>query len=353
MNKELDKKEIVNIAFEIAIKLLVVSSVLFVSFMVVKPFIILVIWAIIIAVTLFPVVEKIEKKYKIKRSIVIFVITFGTILALIIPTYMLSGSLFDSSKTIATQVKNDTYEMPVIPKKIQSIPLVGKKLYKFLDDSSHNLKSTIKIYSNEIKGIAAKATSAIGSLLGTVFQFIISLLIAAFFLNKAEGCVSVYYAISNRIVGDHGEEWANLSAQTVRSIVQGVIGIAIIQATLALIGLLVMDVPLAGFWALLVMFLAIIQLPSIILLGPIVAYVLSYADTTPGLIFAAYMIFVSLSDNVLKPLLLGRGVDVPMLVVLLGAIGGMILFGVIGLFVGSVVLALAYKVFMVWLEEEA
>ena len=119
------------------------------------------------------------------------------------------------------------------------------------------------------------------------------------------------------------------------------------------IGLFVMGVPYAGLWTLLVLLLAIIQLPSLIILGPIIIYVFSVAATVPAVLFMIWSLLVGLSDNILKPLLLGRGLDIPMLVILLGAIGGMILSGIIGLFVGAVVLALGYRLFIAWLAQGA
>ena len=131
-----------------------------------------------------------------------------------------------------------------------------------------------------------------------------------------------------------------------RSVAQGVLCVAFIQAILAGIGLLVMDVPGAGLWALLVLIVAVIQLP------PIMIYVFSVADTLPAVIFTIWGILVSGSDAFLKPLLLGRGLDIPMLVILIGAFGGMMLYGIIGLFIGAVVLAIGYKLFVAWLSRE-
>jgi len=125
--------------------------------------------------------------------------------------------------------------------------------------------------------------------------------------------------------------------------------LALIQSILASIGLIVMDVPYAGLWALLVLLLAIIQLPTILILGPIIVYVFSVAETVPAVLFMIWSILVGVSDTVLKPLFLGRGMDIPMLVILPGAIGGMNLSGIIGLFVGAVVLAVGYKLFLAWL----
>jgi predicted PurR-regulated permease PerM len=130
-----------------------------------------------------------------------------------------------------------------------------------------------------------------------------------------------------------------------------VIGIAFIQSILALIGMAIIGVPLASLWSLLVLILAIVQLPAMIVLGPVMVYAFAAKSTTAAIFFLVYGLLVSSSDAVLKPLLLGRGVDVPMLVILLGAIGGMISYGIIGLFVGAVVLAVAYQLFVAWVIE--
>jgi predicted PurR-regulated permease PerM len=139
---------------------------------------------------------------------------------------------------------------------------------------------------------------------------------------------------------------------TIRSVAQGVIGIAIIQAMLAAPGLIIMDVPAAGVWVFAILVLTIVQLPALIVLGPIIFYVFSVADSTSAVIFAIYMLLVGSSDALLKPLLLGRGVDVPMLVILLGAIGGMVFSGIIGLFTGAVGLALGYTLITVWANDD-
>ena len=153
-------------------------------------------------------------------------------------------------------------------------------------------------------------------------------------------------------MGAKGDEWANLSTLTVRSVVNGVLGVAIIQAILALIGMGLMGVPLAMVWAVAIMFLTIIQIPALLIIGPVIAYVFSQGSGTAEIVFAIYMIIVGASDGVLKPLLMGRGVDVPMLVILIGAIGGMMLAGIVGLFVGSVVLVLGWELLQFSLENE-
>ncbi|MDQ7047252.1 MAG: AI-2E family transporter [Sulfurovum sp.] len=202
-----------------------------------------------------------------------------------------------------------------------------------------------------LKKMAGSIFSALGSGLGTIFMFIGSFIIAAAFLIGKEGAVKFYETILRRIVGDKGTEWAVLSTLTVRSVVTGVIGVAVIQAVFALIGLGLMGVPLAAVWAILIMFLTIIQVPALIVIGPIIAYVFSQGSGTAEIVFTIYMLIVGASDGILKPILMGRGVDIPMLVILIGAIGGMMLMGMIGLFIGAVIFALSYKLFGLWMAE--
>ena len=131
----------------------------------------------------------------------------------------------------------------------------------------------------------------------------------------------------------------------------GIIGVALIQSLLAGLGFFVAGIPLAALWTFLVLFLGIIQLPPTLVTIPLIIYMFSTADTLAASLFLIYIVPVSLSDNVLKPLLLGRGVEAPMLVIFVGAIGGFILDGFIGLFVGAVILVLAYEVFVNWLRD--
>jgi len=183
-------------------------------------------------------------------------------------------------------------------------------------------------------------------------KFIVSIIIAGMLLVYANSGTGAVERVSERLMGEQlGKKFAGMAGATIRSVAQGVLGVAIIQAVLAGIGLLVMGVPYAGIWTLLVLLLAIIQLPTLIILGPIIVYVFTITTTVPAVIFMIWSLLVGASDSFLKPLLLGRGLDIPMLVILLGAIGGMILSGIIGLFVGAVVLAVGYKLFMVWMNE--
>ena len=158
--------------------------------------------------------------------------------------------------------------------------------------------------------------------------------------------------IASGIAGKRGDEFAKLSVATIRGVMNGVVGVAVIQSILATLGMVVIGVPAAGVWGVIVLIVAIVQLPPIIVLGPVAAYVFATQDTTPAIIFLIWSLLVSFSDGILKPVLMARGLDTPMLVILLGAIGGMMLSGIIGLFVGAIVLSITYALFMAWVDEK-
>jgi predicted PurR-regulated permease PerM len=344
------RDEKVRLAIEIAIKLGLIFLVILISFLIVKPFIPLLVWAVIIAVALSPVVDKIVKRVK-KRKSVIVAITTMIIVSVAAPTYILSDKLIASTTHAIEIIKDGNVTIPQPTQKVKEWPLIGDKAYEVWDSASKNLQNTVEPFKDDIKSMALSIASAIGSGFSTILMFVISMIIASIFLINSKSSVEFYQKFLRRLLGDSkGVEWANLSALTVRSVAVGVLGVAVIQSAFALLGLVVMDIPFAPIFAFAIMFLTIIQLPALIIIAPIIAYVFSYADGTSASIFAIYMLIVGASDGVLKPLLMGRGVDIPMLVILIGAIGGMMLMGMVGLFVGAVIFALSYKLFGLWID---
>ncbi|BAF72293.1 AI-2E family transporter [Sulfurovum sp. NBC37-1] len=345
-----EREEKVNLAIEIAVKVGIIALVVYLSYLIAKPFMAVTVWGIIIAVGIAPLVNMLEKRFGHRKKIII-AITVMVIAGLILPTYALSGKTIETSEKIIHSMKDGEITIPPPTEKVKEWPVIGEKTYTLWNNASHDLKKTLKPFSKEIKNGITALLSSLGGLIGTVFMFVVSMLIAAAFLIGSEGAVKFYKDLSRRLMGDKGNDWAKLSTLTVRSVVNGVLGVAIIQAIFALIGLTLMGVPLAIVWAVIIMFLTIIQLPALIIILPIILYVFSQGSGTAEVVFTIYMLIVGASDGVLKPMLMGRGVDVPMLVILIGAIGGMMLMGMIGLFVGAVIFALAYTLFGFWIAE--
>ena len=343
------KEQIIALAIEIALKVGLLFLLFYIAFLIAKPFLGIILWGIILAVAFSPAIDRLEKLLGGRKKVIVAMALLAS-LALIIPTWLLSDQITESSSSILNVIHEHKNIIPEPPQKVKEWPFIGQQSYELWESAYNNFEETLKHFAPQIKVVLQKLVGIIKGVLGVVVMTVASLVVAAALLIAKESAENFYYRVMERLLGSKGKEWADLSVLTVRSVANGVVGVAVIQAVLALVGMLFMHVPLAPLWAVLVMFLTIIQLPAFIVIGPIIAYVFSVADGTGATVFAIYMLIVGASDGVLKPILMGRGVDIPVLVILIGAIGGMILMGMIGLFLGAVIFALAYKLFMLWLE---
>jgi predicted PurR-regulated permease PerM len=246
-------------------------------------------------------------------------------------------------------VQERTFDVAPPNEQVQQWPVVGERIYTAWTDAASNFEQFLEDYAPQLEKLVSFAAGKVAGIGLTVLAFLFSTLIAAFMLAHDAAVVRATYRLSHRLMGEHGDAFVDLSVATIRSVTVGVLGIAFIQALGTGLGMWLVGVPGTGLWALLVLILVIAQLPALLVMLPVIVWVFSQESTTVAVVFAVWSIAVSMSDAVLKPMLLGRGVDAPMLVILLGAIGGMLLYGILGLFVGAVVLALGYRMFMIWL----
>lgn len=337
-------------AIEIAIRLGLVFLILAWCLQILSPFISIVAWGAIIAVAIYtPFLKLVEKLGGREKLAVTLVIVIGTAIILV-PIISLSSSMVDGATRLGTQISQGSIHVPAPPDYVKEWPIVGEKTYQFWLQSSQDLSATLEQYPHQLTVAGKKMLGAAAGVGAGLLQFVISFLIAAVFLVNAEGAGTSLRRLANRLTAEQGEELLDMSISTIRSVAVGVIGIAFIQALLGGLGMMFVGVPAAGLLAIVILVLAIAQLPPLLVLGPVAFYVFSAESTTVASIFLIWSIIVSFADAVLKPLFLGRGVDVPMLVILLGAIGGMITSGIVGLFLGAVILALGYKLLGAWIE---
>jgi len=189
-------------------------------------------------------------------------------------------------------------------------------------------------------------------LMSSVLLSIVALILAGVFMSSAEEGYKTGVKFMNKLMVGKGKDLMEMCTNTIRSVVKGILLVAVIQGVLAYFGFAMIGLSsMAGILAIVVIFAAIIQIPLIVVVIPIIIYVFSFADTTPAVIFAIYMIIVALLDNVLKPMLLAKGLQTPMIVILMGAIGGMIFQGILGLFIGPVVLAIVHNLYTAWVND--
>ncbi|WP_136809009.1 AI-2E family transporter [Desulfosediminicola flagellatus] len=334
-----------------AIRIALLGIMAVASLRIIQPFIMPAVWGIIIAVAVHPFVEMLAKRLGGRKKISAIIFALVAIAALVVPTFMLLSSSVNAVQELSEQLENDVLRVPPPPPGVADWPVIGTPVNATWNLASTNLDAVITKYSPQLREASTTLLAKAGGSAKGLFMFIISIMIATALLITGEGGVRAINKIITRFAGEKGPELVTLATATIRGVMQGVIGVAVIQSVLSVIGMLLVGVPAAGLWAVLVLILAIIQLPPILILGPVAAWVFTFADQVPAILFLIWALVVSGCDGFLKPVLMGRGVDAPMLVILLGALGGMMLSGIIGLFVGAVILAISFTLFMAWVDE--
>ncbi|BCG66076.1 MAG: hypothetical protein methR_P3952 [Methyloprofundus sp.] len=353
INKPINDSIDTNKVFEVTIRMAIILLIVTLCFKIIQPFMLPVIWGIIIAVALFPLFNKFNALLgeRIKLAATLYVLFALSLL--IVPSIMLSGSLLETSSHLISGLNKGSLSIPPPNASVNNWPLIGEKIYAIWQQAANNLAETLQQYIPEMKAVAETFLTAIAGISGGILQFIFSIILSGVFLANTAGIYAATLKITARLTdNEQGLQFTNLTTATIRSVAQGVLGVAFLQAILGGAGMYIMDVPGWGLWTICILILAVAQLPPLLVLLPVIFYVFSVADTTPAIIFTIWSIFVSVSDGLLKPLLLGRGMATPTLIILLGAIGGMMLFGILGLFIGAIFLALGYELFMAWLNKD-
>jgi len=336
---------------EISLHLAVVALVIVYCFQVVRPFIQLFVWGAILAIALRPIFRRLQGVLGGRTGLAAACLVVGFLLLLTVPSILITASLVESATDLAGQLESGTSPVPPPPSSLAGWPIVGEKLYSLWSTASQDLDAALEQAGPLVKSAVGLVLSAGASAGMAVGVFALSIVIAGVLLAYEEPVARVVHKITGRIFDARGEQLVGLSLGAVESVTRGILGVALIQAVLSGIALVWVGVPGAGLWILLVLLLAVVQIPTILLLGPIVAYVFATSSTLVAVPFAIWTLAVAFSDNVLKPLLLGRGAEVPMLVIFVGAIGGFILEGIIGLFTGAVALSVLFTLFNAWLDD--
>jgi predicted PurR-regulated permease PerM len=316
-----------------------------------SPFLALMVWALILAVTLYPAHQKLARKMGNKQGLAATVLVLIGLVLIGVPTGLLMFEVGDSVHSFIASVRDHTLQIPAPSAGVADWPVVGKKIFGLWSQAHTDLPALVQGLQPRIGDLAKSALAIVASTGVAMLLFLAAFIIAGIIMAFGESGANATRAIFDRIVGTgHGEEFAKLSTATVRAVALGVLGVAFIQAIVVGLFLIIAGVPFAGVLALVVLVLGIAQVPALLVTLPVIVYIwVSGEYSTGAAVTHSILLFVAgMLDNVLKPLLLGRGVDAPMVVILLGALGGLATKGLIGMFVGATLLALGYQIFMWW-----
>jgi predicted PurR-regulated permease PerM len=337
-------------ALEAATRISLVALLIVWCFQIIRPFALPIVWGVIIAVGVFPIYGWVHHRVTTRGWLAATLITLALLLILFFPVVFLVTVLVDNLRAVSDQLRDGTLIVPPPPHGIKDWPLIGTPLQKGWSMAAENLEAAVQQITPQLREFVAPLLGAAATVGLNIVELIVGVVLAGVFLAYSEESYRISRAVGRRLAGQQGVELVDLAEATMRSVARGVLGVALIQSTAVGIGLVAAGVPLAGLWTMIALVLCVVQVGAGFIMGPAVIYVFSTSDTLPAILFLIWSIFTVLLDNFLKPMLLGRGLDVPMIVIFIGAIGGLLVSGIIGLFVGAVVLALGYKVFHAWLR---
>ncbi len=338
----------------ITLSVLFIGALLAATFWILQPFLLAMIWATTIVIATWPVMLRFQGWLSGKRSLAVAIMTLGLMLVFIVPFSLAVGTIVGNSDQIVNWAKGlAAYTLPTPPDWVGKLPLVGTRLSETWQDFAaagpEGLRARLAPHTGAIlKWFAGQAGS-----LGMMFvQFLLTVIIAAVLYAGGETAAGAARRFAFRLAGQRGEEVAILAAKTIRGVALGVVLTALVQSLIGGVGLLVAGVPLPGLLAAVIFILALAQLPPFLVMGPAVFWLYWKGDPVWGTVLLVWTIVVAGVDNILRPLLIRKGVDLPLLLIFSGVLGGLVAFGIIGLFIGPVVLAVTYTLLESWVVSE-
>jgi predicted PurR-regulated permease PerM len=324
------------------------------SLWILRPFLGAAIWAVTIVTATWPLIISIQSRLWGRRSLAVAVMTMVLLCVLVIPLWLAIGTIVSNADQIAGWVKSmSAFEVPSPPAWLASLPLFGgdlvaaweKVALSGLQDFMKKLApyggTAIRWFATEVGGFGV-----------LVLQFLLTVVFATLFYAKGEHAASWLKRFGRRLAGPRGEHSIQLAGQAVRGVALGVVVTALAQSVLGGVGLAVAGVPFAAVLTAVMFMLAIAQVGPLLVLGPSVAWLYWNNSTGWGTFLLLWTLVVGTMDNFLRPILIKKGADLPLLLIFAGVVGGLIAFGLIGIFVGPVVLAVAHTLLSAWVDEE-
>lgn len=318
-----------------------------------RPFLPSLVWATMIVVATWPVMTAVQARLWGRRWLATTVMTLALLLVFVIPFSLAVGAIVDSVDDIARWAKTvSTLELPPPPEWVARLPLVGEKVDDFWRELIAGGGTAFLPRIAPYVGQAARwFAGQVGGFGLVIVQFLLTVVIAAILYQSGEGIGEGLRRFARRLAGERGDAVVHLARQAIRGVALGVVVTALVQALLAGIGLAIAGIPFATILTAVMFMLAVAQIG----VGPVlflaVVWLYWTGDTVWGTVLLVWAIPVTGLDNILRPVLIKRGADLPLLLIFAGVIGGLIAFGLIGIFVGPVLLAVTYTLLSAWVAE--
>jgi predicted PurR-regulated permease PerM len=323
------------------------------AFWVLRPFLTSIVWATIVSVAAWPLLLRLDAMLGRRRGLAVTLITVTILLVVFVPVTLALVTIVKNAREISAEIRSlDSISVPGPPAALERVPIAGERLadewrqFAALSPEQRSAAVTPHVQT-ALQWFAAKA----GSLGTMLIQFLLTTVIAAILFAKGEVVRDGILRFATRLAGRHGHDVAILAAQTIRGVVLGVVGTALIQTAVGGLGLLVTGVPAAALLSAVMLFFCLAQLGPILVMIPPVAWLYWSGSGGRGTTLLVFAVVAGTLDNFVRPILIKRGANVPIVLIFSGVIGGLIAFGIVGLFIGPVVLTVAYTLLASWVSQ--
>lgn len=336
---------------QLAIRVGLLAFLVYWSFVIVRPFIPILVWSMVLAVALYPAYSWLAEKLGGRNTLTAVLITLFSLFVVIGPAAWLGLGLIESLRTIAELLGSSRLIVPEPPSSVKDWPMVGDRIFELWGLASTNLDGALRTITPHLRPMAGPLLEMAGGAGIGILKFLLSLVLMGFLFLPGPRMVGGVRMFLMHVIPERSDEFLALAGATIRTISRGVLGIAVLQSLLAGVGFKMAGIPGAGLLTFVALFLGVIQIgPSIVILG-VLAWCWGTMETNSALLFTAYLIPVSSLDNVLKPIVMGHGLKTPTLVIFIGVLGGTIAHGIVGLFVGPIILAVGWELVAAWMRE--
>lgn len=354
MNKpesDFTDERIYKIAIDTTLRIGLLLAMIYWCFQIISPFLYPIIWGAIIAVASYGSYQRLSSAIGDRTTWAALLVTIILLAVMIVPIALLTDSMATGIETIADEAKQGTLKIPPPPEGVAGWPLIGESLHAIWLKASVNIETVLKQFAPQLKSMGSWLLSAAAGAGFGLIQFALSILVAGLLLAKSGTSRRYTSAFATRLAGTKGVEFVEIAGKTVNGVTRGILGVAIIQGILAGLGFLVAGIPGAGLWAFVAMVLAIIQIGILPVTLPAIVYMFATAEPLTAILFLVWNIVISTADNILKPLLMGKGAAVPIPIIFIGALGGFMASGILGLFTGAIILSIGYTLYQAWIED--
>jgi predicted PurR-regulated permease PerM len=345
---EIDTQKDQTVAIDLAIRISLLTLLAYLSFAIVAPVLTILVWSAILTVALYPIYRWLAHWLNSPKFAAAF-ITLLCMFVVLAPVTWLGFGLLNGVEVIVQKLDSGL-SIPAPPESIKDWPIAGDQIYRLWTRAITDISSQLAELAPALKPVAGWLLQVASNVLIGLLKFLLSIIVAGFLFCPGPKLVKVLARITERVLNPRGTEMVELAGATIRNISRGVLGVALLQSFLGGIGFLVAGVPGAGIFAFASLVLGILQIGPGVLFLPILVWSWMTQETLHALLFTAYMLPIGLLDNILRPILMTRGLTTPMLVIVIGVIGGTIAYGIIGLFVGPIILSVAWELGQAWMN---